>query len=79
MNRLLKAIEILQLHLRENNKVKSIDTNHLYYPKKLIIHIYYLVIIMLIRIFVNYIISNISLILSLKQVIVKHVIMISTT
>ena len=27
MNRLLKAIEILQLHLRENNKVKSIDTN----------------------------------------------------
>ena len=28
MNRLLKAIEILQLHLRENNKVKSIDTNH---------------------------------------------------
>lgn len=28
MNRLLKAIEILQLHLRENNKVKSIDTNN---------------------------------------------------
>ena len=28
MNRLLKAIEILQLHLRDNNKVKSIDSNH---------------------------------------------------